>query len=264
MMAGLERAMESGAGLQADKQAGQMNFFGQMVGGNDYSKDHKRLPDVAPWPEPQMLAYEKEVLGFYVTSNPLSHHAETINIYSTHNSSQLAEANGEKQIVIGGMIAKIRYNLTKTGRNAGSKMAVFTLEDLQGQVEVVMFPDVLNEYGDILVQDAVVFVKGKLDYRRERPNVLASELIRLEDVREKLAAKVKIGLDASQVTKEKVAMIKSICQHHKGRSPIYVAVRTDKGKVYAAADKELSVNPDLEFCRKMRQLVGEENFQLAK
>ena len=79
-----------------------------------------------------------------------------------------------------------------------------------------------------------------------------------------MAARVSIGLDASQVTKEKVAMIKSICQHHKGRSPVYVAVRTDKGRVYAAADKELSVNPDLEFCRKMRQLVGEENFQLAK
>jgi DNA polymerase-3 subunit alpha len=162
------------------------------------------------------------------------------------------------------MITKIRYNLTKTGRNAGSKMAVFTLEDLQGQVEVVMFPDVLNEFSDVLVQDAVIFVKGKLDYRRERPNILATELIRLEDVREKLAAKVNIGLDAREVTKEKVAMIKSICRHHKGRSPVYVAVRTDKGKVYAAADKELSVNPDLDFCRKMRQLVGEENFQLAK
>jgi len=264
MMAGLERAMESGAGLQADKQAGQMNFFGQMAGGNDYSTDHKQLPEVAPWPEPKMLAFEKEVLGFYVTSNPLSHHAETINVYSTLNSSQLAEANGEKQIVIGGMITKIRFNLTKTGRNAGSKMAVFTLEDLQGQVEVVMFPDMLNEYGDVLVPDAIVFVKGKLDYRRERPNVLASELIRMEDVREKLAAKVQIGLDAGGVTKEKVAMIKSICQHHRGKSSVYVAVRTDKGKVYAAADKELNVNPDLDFCRKMRQLVGEENFQLAK
>ena len=264
MMAGLERAMENGAGLQADKQAGQMNFFGQMTGGSDYSQDKKHLPHIAPWPEPQMLAYEKEVLGFYVTSNPLSHHAETINVYSTHNSSELSESNGEKQIVIGGMITKVRFNITKTGRNAGSKMAVFTLEDLQGQVEVVMFPDVLNGFGDILVPDSVVFVKGKLDYRRERPNILAMELIPLKDVREKLAAKVKIGLDAREVTKEKVAMIKSICQHHKGRSPVYLAVRTDKGRVYAAADKELSVNPDLDFCRKMRQLVGEENFQLAR
>lgn len=241
-----------------------MNFFGQMAGGDDYSKDHKRLPNVAPWPEPKMLAYEKEVLGFYVTSNPLSHHAESINAYSTLNSSQLAEANGEKEVVIGGMITKIRYNLTKTGRNAGSKMAVFALQDLQGQVEVVMFPEVLSGFADILEPDAIVFVKGKLDYRRERPNVLASELIRLEDVRDKLAAKVKIGLDAREVTEERIARIKSICEHHKGRSAVYVAVRTDKGWIHTAADKELSVNPDLDFCLKMRQLVGEENFQLAR
>jgi len=162
------------------------------------------------------------------------------------------------------MIAKIRYNLTKTGRNAGSKMAVFILEDLQGQAEVVMFPDVLNRFSAALVQDTVVFVKGKLDYRREKPNILAAELITLEEVREKLAAKVRIRLDAENVTKEKVAEIKSICQHHRGKSPVYVAIRTDKGRVHAAADKGLSVNPDLEFCRKMRQLVGEENFQLVK
>ncbi len=264
MMAGLEKAMEFGASLQADKQKGQMSFFGQMTEESDYSQDHKSLPDVAPWPELQMLSYEKQVLGFYVTSNPLSHHAETINIYSTHNSSQLADAPQDRQIVIGGMITKIRYNITKTGRNAGAKMAVFALEDLQGQVDVVMFPDVLNTFNNVLVADTVVFVKGKLDYRRERPNILAVELITLDQVREKLAAKVRIRLDARDVTKEKVAMIKSLCRHHKGRSPVYVAIRTDKGKVYAAADKELSVNPDLDFCRKMRQLVGEENFQLAR
>ncbi len=264
MVAGLEKAMEIGAGLQADKQNGQMSFFGQITGGADYSQDHKRLPHVPPWPEPQMLAYEKQVLGFYVTSNPLSHHAEDINLYSTHNSSQLGQTNEGQQVVIGGMIAKIRYNLTKTGRNAGSKMAVFTLEDLQGQVEVVMFPDVLNKYGSALIQDSVVFVRGKLDWRREKPNVIAAELITLDEVREKLAARVSIRLNAQDVTKEKVALIKSICQTHKGKSPVYVAVRTDKGRVHAAADRELSVNPNPDFCRKMKQLVGEENFQLAR
>ncbi|MHC4284547.1 MAG: DNA polymerase III subunit alpha, partial [Planctomycetota bacterium] len=264
MMAGLEKAMQIGATFQADKQNGQMNFFGQMTGDSDYSQDHQSLPEVPPWPEMQMLVFEKQVLGFYVTSNPLSHHAETINLYSTQNSSQLAGAHQGRQIVIGGMIIKIRYTLTKTGRNAGSKMAYFTLEDLQGQVEVVMFPDVLNKFGDLAVADSIVFVKGKLDYRREKPNILAVELITLEDVREKLAAKIRIRLDAKDVTKEKVASIKSICRHHRGKSPVYVAIKTDKGRVYAAADRQLSVNPDNDFCRKMRQLVGPENFQLAR
>jgi DNA polymerase-3 subunit alpha len=264
MTAGLEKAMQIGAGLQADRQNGQMNFFGRITEESDYSKDYQQLPDVAPWPEPQMLAYEKQVLGFYVTSNPLSHHAETINLYSTLNSSQLADARQDQPVTIGGMVTKKRYHITQRGRNAGAKMAVFILEDLQGSAEVVLFPDTLNKFAGLLVEDTIVFVQGKLDYRRERPNIIAAELIALDDATEKLAAKVKISLDAKEVTKEKVATIKSICRHHKGRSPVYVAVRTDKGSVLAKADSDLSVNPDLDFCRKIRHLVGPENFQLTR
>jgi DNA polymerase-3 subunit alpha len=273
MMAGLERAMEVGASLQSDRSSGQMNFFGQLVQQTDYAQDHKSLPDVPPWPEMQMLAFEKEVLGFYVTSNPLSQHAEAINDYSTTNSARLAEGagaqpggngNGEKQVVIGGMITKIRYNLTKTGRNAGSKMAVFVLEDLQGQVEVVLFPDALSAFAPLLVEDTVVFVRGKADYRRERANIIASELIPLDQAREKLAKGVRVRLDARQVTEETIRQIRSLCQHHRGNRPLSVVITTDRGRVYATADRTLCVNPDVEFCRKMRQLVGDANFTLAK
>ncbi|MFC1738325.1 DNA polymerase III subunit alpha [Planctomycetota bacterium] len=263
MTAGLEKAMQIGAGTQADKQNGQLNFFVQSTD-SDYSKDYQRLPKVDPWPEQQMLAYEKQVLGFYVTSNPLSHHAETINFYSTVNTSQLDGQQQDKQIVIGGMITKIRTHITQRGRNAGSKMAVFTLEDLQGTVEVVLFPNILNAVADLLETDRVVFVKGRLDYRRERPNIIAADIIPIEEIIEKLAAKVRIKLDAKDVTKEKIASIKSICSHHKGKSPVYVTVKTDKGSVQAATAKEFAVTPDLEFCRKMKKLVGEDNFQLAK
>jgi len=268
MMVALEKAMEIGAGLQSDKVSGQMSLFGQGAAEVDYAEDYRRLPDLAPWPELQMLAYEKEVLGFYVTSNPLSQHAEAIDDYSTTNTAHLAQNNGqgsgEKQVIVGGMITKIRYNLTKTGRNAGSKMAVFNLEDLQGQIEVVLFPDTLNEYASLLVEDSVVFVRGKADYRRERANIIASELIPLERAREKLAKGVRIKLDAQAVTKETVQQIRSICQHHRGDRPFQIVVKTGKGKIYATAGKELSVNPDVDFCRKMRQLVGDENFALAK
>ncbi|HUW19485.1 MAG TPA: DNA polymerase III subunit alpha [Sedimentisphaerales bacterium] len=264
MTAGLEKSVQIGASLQADKQNGQMNFFGQMAKEQGYCEDAQRLPNVPPWPEPQMLAFEKQVLGFYVTSNPLSHYAETVSLFSTANSGQLGDYGQDRQIVIGGMVTKVRFNLTKTGRNAGAKMAVFTLEDLQGQVEVVMFPDVLKSFGHLLVPDTVVFVKGKLDYRREKPNVLAAELVAIDQVSEKLAGKVKIRLEARDVTTQKVATIKSICQTHKGKSLLYVAIRTERGSVYATADRSLCVNPDLEFCRKMRQVVGDENFQLTR
>ncbi len=264
MLAGLEKAMQTGAGIQADRQDGQMDFFGQMEGTSDYSSDHKCLPQIPPWPEQQMLAFEKQVLGFYVTSNPLSHCAEIINIYSTLNTSQLSDAREGRQIIIGGTITKKRTLITKRGKNAGSRMAVFILEDLQGQVEVVLFPDTLKQYEHYLAEDSVVFVKGKVDHKRENPNIFAYELIKLEEVREKLAAKVRIQLKADDVTKEKALEIKSICLHHRGNSPVYVLVRTDRGSVHTKTDNSLFVNPDVDFCKKMKQLVGEDNFQLTK
>ena len=180
------------------------------------------------------------------------------------NGNGNGNGGGEKLVTIGGMITKIRYNLTKNGRNAGSKMAVFTLEDLQGQIEVVLFPDTLTELAPLLIEDTVVFVKGKADYRRERPNIIAAEMIPIEKAREKLAKGVRIKLDAREVTQEKVMQIRSICQYHKGSRPLSVVIVTDKGKVHATADRTLYVNPDVEFCRKMRQVVGDENFALAK
>lgn len=264
MMAALESAMQGGAGLQADKQSGQLNLFSQTSQDSDYFKDHERLPNVAPWAEAMMLNYEKQVLGFYVTSNPLSHCAETLDAYSTLNTSQLLDCSQGAEVVLGGMVTRIRTIVTRKGRNAGAKMAVFVLEDLQGNAEVVMFPKILEKFGEYLREDNVVFVKGKVDCKREKPNILVDEIISLEQASEKLAAKVRIRLKTETITKEKVAMIKDICQKHKGRSEVYVAVRTANGKVYTKVDKNLSVNPNIDFCKKMKNLVGAENFQLAR
>ena len=75
---------------------------------------------------------------------------------------------------------------------------------------------------------------------------------------------MKIRLMAEDVSKEKIAMIRSLCQGHRGKSSVHVSVKTARGRVFAAADKRLSVNANIEFCKKMKQLVGEENFQLSR
>jgi DNA polymerase-3 subunit alpha len=262
LLAGMEDAMMNGARMQEDKQNGQMNFFGQMAG--EGSKENQGLPNLPPWPESQMLAYEKEVLGFYVTSNPLSHCAEMIDIYSSHNSSKLDKCQQDQEVVIGGMVTKIRSLITKKGKNAGSKMAVFFMEDLQGVAEVVLFPRTFKKFGELVVEDEVVFVKGKVDKDRQKPNIFAEELIRLDEVTDKLAAKVWIRLKGADVTKDRVEKIRSICQKHRGKSSLHITLETEHGKVSANAENGLSVNPDPEFCKQMRSVVGEENFSLAK
>jgi DNA polymerase III alpha subunit len=115
----------------------------------------------------------------------------------------------------------------------------------------------------LIENDKVIFVRGRVDRRREKPNVVASELLRPEEAGEKIATKVRIDIDAMGVTAESVAKIKSICLHHKGKSPVYVAVHTDKGRVFAAADKGLAVTPDIEFCKKIKHVAGTRSVQLT-
>ena len=114
--------------------------------------------------------------------------------------------------------------------------------------------------------------KKKTATKKVTPKV---DKVAIKDAKASLSEIVKIARKSNKVTvteivtalvetKKKIAEIKSICQHHRGKSAVYVAVRTDKGLIRTAADTDLSVNPDLDFCRKMRQLVGEENFQLAR
>jgi len=265
MMAGLEKAMQAGASVQADQLKGQMNFFDMGGFGADSGGEHETLPKVAPWSEMQMLTYEKEVLGFYVTMNPLSRHAEKIDVYSTVNTSELGSIKEGAEVVIGGMVTKIRQMVTRNGKNAGAKMAVFELEDLQGKCEVVLFPKMLEQWGDRLAVDKILFVKGTVDCRRENPNILCDELIEIDEVEDKLAARVCISLSPMDVTEERVSRIRNLCTSHRGKSPLNMTLETASGyRVTAVADVKLSVRPDTEFCRKMKELVGAGNVRLRR
>ncbi|MHC5146157.1 MAG: DNA polymerase III subunit alpha, partial [Planctomycetota bacterium] len=265
MMAGLERAMQMGSSMQSDAASGQMNFFGDGGFGGDDQSDEQSLPDVQPWPEQMMLQFEKDVLGFYVTSNPLSKHAKMIDIYSTVNTSRLSHKSQGREVVIGGMIMKIRQMVTKNGRNAGAKMAVFELEDLQGKVEVVMFPKKLEQFAELVQVDQVLFVRGKVDCQRETPNILCDELIPMEDMAEKFAARVSIELLTVNVSPATIEQIKNLCKTHRGKSPLHVNVQTTGGyRITTVADKAMNVRADVDFCTKMEKVVGRGNVKLMR
>jgi DNA polymerase-3 subunit alpha len=212
-----------------------------------------------------MLQFEKDVLGFYVTSNPLSKHADMISVYSTVNTSQLTQKSEGRSVVIGGMVMKIRHLVTKNGRNAGAKMAVFELEDIQGKCEVVVFPRTLDKFGQLLEVDKILFVKGTVDCRRENPNIICEELICLDEATEQLAARVWVDVLSLDMTEEKVNAIRSLCKSHRGKSPLNVSVQTTGGyRIVALADKSLSVRADVDFCTKMEKVVGRGKVKLMR
>jgi DNA polymerase-3 subunit alpha len=263
MIAGLEKAMQIGSRMQADAHSGQLNFFSGDAA--NAGAEHQTLPQTQPWTEMQMLTYEKEVLGFFVTKNPLSEHATDLDAYSNTNTSELTDRREGYEVVIGGMVARIRNIVTKKGKTAGAKMAVFELEDLQGKCEVVVFPKTLEQCGSLLTVDRILFVKGTVDTKRETPNIICDELIALEDVREKIAAKVTVQLKGEEVTEELISRLRNLCGRHRGKSPLQVSLTTPNGyRIRAVADRSLSVRPDAEFCEKLRSIVGRDRVVLGR
>jgi DNA polymerase III alpha subunit len=177
----------------------------------------------------------------------------------------MKEETSGKVVVMGGMVEKIRTIITRNGRNAGAKMAVFTLTDLQGSCEVVMWSDCFAVFGGMLIVDKILFVRGKVDLTRETPQIICEELIDLDHAPAKIAANrsVNILIDEAAATKDKIATLKHICAAHRGRSPVYITIKTMTGvKVKTQAGKSLAVNPTTDFCRQMENLVGSHNFSL--
>ncbi len=266
LIAALENAMKMGQSAQADMLAGQGNLFDAFNDAQTQaSEDTASLPDVPAWPEMTMLKFEKEVLGMYVTSNPLSRHADTITAYSTAHTNELASCGEGKSIVIGGMITKIRNITIQNGRNAGNKMVVFELEDFNGKTEVVVFTKLLAKIGHLLELDKVIFVKGTIDCKRETPNILCDSIIDISEADEKLTAKVKLRFEAEKITQQMVDDVRSLCQRYKGKSPVHLSIlASNNRRIYAIADSEYSVCADIDFRSKMREIVGEENFELVR
>ncbi|HVY60433.1 MAG TPA: DNA polymerase III subunit alpha, partial [Planctomycetota bacterium] len=188
----VETAMQAGARAQEDKRRGQKNLFGGF-GGPDLGAPAKGagLPEIPEWPEQDVLAGEKESLGFYLTSHPLKKWRRTLGQYATPGatSRRLAEHAG-REVLLGGMVTQVRARPDKKG----NMMAFLTLEDMEGSFDAVVFSRTYETVKAILVPDKIIFLKGNVDTAREQPSIIVNEALAIEDADRAFAAEVKISI----------------------------------------------------------------------
>ena len=221
----VDKAFSYGQQAQADRRNGQLGLFG----GSDDGSNAPSLPETAlstdEWSEAEMLAREKAVLGFYITKHPLASHEPLFKACATATTIDLAKCRDGETVTIGGMVSSLRTIIPRGGRSAGKKLGIVTLEDLQGRVESLVLPDVLDAHRADLVPDGIVFIEGKVDRKREEPSVRATRVIPLARVVELLA--VAIVLDVPRGFD--VAHLVNVLSEHKGETPVYLNVPTAEG-----------------------------------
>ena len=255
ILAGLSPCLEMAASAQEDKKAGQMSLFGggapaQAAGTAARSFE---LPTAEPWPETQVLAFEKESLGIYMSSHPLAKHERALRAFATHPLGGLAAAGTGTRVRIAGMVAHLKTQFPKTGRNVNRKFARFRMEEFDGSVGCVMFADQLEEAQAILANEAIGFVEGTLDLTREEPDVKVDRFLLVEKAYEELAEALVIVPPPGEEARV-VPVVQRICREFPGKAAILLELTPAPG-VRARYKVECgAIRP----CRELHDLIATE------
>ncbi|MCA9037664.1 MAG: DNA polymerase III subunit alpha [Planctomycetaceae bacterium] len=284
----VERAVQSSISRHKDKARGQKSLFGDDD--EDEVDDQgnavgMNLPDVPDWTHTQMLAFEKEAFGFYLTSHPLTQHSRRLERFAANRNSELAEMEDGAPVMIGGMISSIKMaNSKKPSRNGNSKYANFDLDDPTGIVRCIAWPDDYSRFEDLIKTENVVFVQGRVDRRGREPNVIVNRIYSLDQADREFTAQVTIKFERGIHTFDDVERVRAILGRYQGSTNVVLVVdsfaeqSTDDGSTVSEADMDTAVSNRLryvmttstdchvnvgpEFLQALTETVGDENYDL--
>ncbi len=168
ILAGLDDAVNAASATQRDRISGQVSLF-ELAAGDPTLLDAP-LPQVTEAPTRERLRWEKELLGLYLSDHPLKEIAEAIGPYVTAYSGDLRDESLDQQrVVVGGIVTGVRTVITK----ARATMAIATVEDLQGSIEVVVFPRLYETTRATWIEGRILLVSGRVDHKAEEVSLLA-------------------------------------------------------------------------------------------
>jgi DNA polymerase III subunit alpha len=272
LMAALDGACEHGARLQRSRESGQDSLFGGVeettAGG---AGTLTSLPESTPWTDTEQLGFEKETLGLYWSGHPIDRYAADLKEFGARRSVELADApvvtalpeawgpGGRKPMEpdtsIGGIVAAVRQLKTRKG----DRMAVFTLEDALGGVEIVTFPETFARSVSLIETGTLVLVRGKLERDEESVRVLATEIVPIDTVRERLAREVaiRVKMPAARSVFEQLGEVFS---RHRGdrRVSFEMELPLDPKRLRVRADvsSQIRVRPSPALVAEVEQIVG--------
>lgn len=258
----IDKALEVAGGIQKDRIKGQLSFFEKFEDEENFKKTYQDIPNIPEWPENQLLAYEKEMIGFYITKHPLARFEKMLRTYSTCSTTDLRARSDGDEVLLGGIISKAKYTVT---RKTNEKMAIISLEDLDGTVEVLVFPSAFSKAAGLVKQDAIVFVKGRLSLREEEPKIIANEIAALDSVKMKYTKALVIELVTAGLETTALEKLKRVLSRYPGQVPIYLNFKKPDGyRTMVSIGKTFGVEPHEGLVRDIEKIFGRDvvNFKV--
>ena len=251
MLASVERAMQFGKSERAAKEQGMFSLFGNIVDVTN-SLAFALSQNAAEISRKQLLEWEKELIGVYISKHPLAYLTELLKDDVTHSVADITEAMDRQKVVLGGTIKEARRITTKKG----DTMCVAQLEDVAGTIGVTIFPKTYEETAELWVEGTVVIVRGEVQVRRDEPGILCNGVKPVKAVEEEMNRKqYQIYLTVNLTGSDELAVSNDILkvqdvyrhiQERPGRDHFEILVANGEWQVrLAPGNNTLDYSPEL-------------------
>lgn len=256
LFAQIEHALARAASVIQDRQRGQTSLF--EVFENKSSEPTTQFPKLPEWPQSELLAAEKELLGFYVTGHPLTPYLPLIEKYALHNSQSAAQVQPRTVTRIGGMISAVQQGISK---KSGKPYAIATLEDLEGSVQVLCMNENYDRYRELLKAGNALLIIGEVLNGEDKPKIFPQEIMLLDDAPRKYTKQVHLRLHTAHLSEEKLEQAKGLAAAHPGKIPLFLCFRYPTGEaVFIETHEKYSVSPTRQLQIEADEIFGEETY----
>ncbi len=243
-----------------DIESGQGDLF-SMDSSRDNTRISTDLPQVADWKDNIKLAFEKDVLGLYLSGHPLSKFENEIRSFPSYRLSEIGEEHDSQDVSIIGMLNNIAI---RRSQKNGSQYAAGTLEDLDGSIEVIFFSRVLEKFSALINSNEPVMVTGKIELDAGRPRkMIAASLKSLKEVRRGAVSAIHIRVESTGVDDDIISRIRGVVEKHRGGCPLYFHVRENNDTRIIRAHTSFNVQPSDEFIYEISGLMGNDSVRYS-
>ncbi|HWR62152.1 MAG TPA: DNA polymerase III subunit alpha [Clostridia bacterium] len=263
LLAVYEKLMESIQGMKKSNVEGQISMFDDMEHAEAAVADI--YPEINEYPQKNLLAMEKEMLGLYISGHPLEEYkAELEASVSITTAELLTDADPEsreesenleldgKRAVMGGIIVSVKQKATKTN----NMMAFVELEDLYGTLEIIVFPKIYERCRSLLVQDTIVLVEGRISQREEEAAKIICDNVK--PLKKYSGKKLYVKINTEQQP-DILERLKKILTEHKGMQPVILVNEADRAKGRNAvmkADSSIWVDINDKLIGNLKEVAG--------
>ncbi|MGA3267105.1 MAG: DNA polymerase III subunit alpha [Verrucomicrobiota bacterium] len=253
LFAQIERTLARAASITADRQRGQSSLFGALE--EKAQAVPEAMSNLPEWPQHELLAHEKELLGFYVTGHPLTPFVPILQKYALANTAKLPELPNRSMTRIGGLVAAVQNGVSKKN---GKPYSMVTLEDLEGSVQVLCMNENYEKYRGLLTLNRAILVIGEVNTSDDRPKIFPQEILPLEDAPKKFTRWIHLRLNSAHLKPEDLNAISEIATAHLGKCPLMLCFMQPSGEmIFMDTNARFNVTPSLELQQAIDARFGE-------